>query len=174
MTNSNHSDTDVLKAPGRAAGDREVFITRVFDAPRKLVFKAWTDVAHLQRWYAPHDCTVLFKRFDFREGGGFHSCIKSPAMDHDCWCTGTYLQIVEPEKIVFTMTIADENGNPVDPAFAGMDADWPGDTVVTLTFTEQDGKTTLTLHQTVSESLAKRTGAHPSWLNMLDKLAAEL
>jgi uncharacterized protein YndB with AHSA1/START domain len=167
--------SDILTAPGSnyMNGDKEVFITRVFNAPRKLVFTAWTDPEHLARWYAPDGCTVFFKRFEFRPGGSFHSCIKTPNL-HDCWCTGTYLQIMEPEKIVFTMTVADENGNPVDPAFAGMDPDWPGDTTVTVTFTEQDGKTTLTLHQTVSESLAKRTGAHPSWLSMLNKLAAEL
>lgn len=52
-----------------------------------------------------------------------------------------------------------------------MDPDWPAETVVTVTFTEQHGKTSLTLHQTVDKSLAKRTGAYPSWLNMLDNLA---
>ena len=53
-----------------------------------------------------------------------------------------------------------------------MDPDWPLETVVTVTFVPKGSRTVLTLHQTVSESLAKRTGAHPSWLQMFDRLAA--
>ena len=60
------------------------------------------------------------------------------------------------------------------PAAVGMDPDWPLETVVTVTLIPKDGRTMLTLHQTVSESLAKRTGAHPGWLEMLDRLAGEL
>jgi hypothetical protein len=55
-----------------------------------------------------------------------------------------------------------------------MDPDWPAETVLTVTFAELAGKTRLTLQQTVLESLAKRTGAHPSWIQMLDRLAEDL
>jgi hypothetical protein len=72
------------------------------------------------------------------------------------------------------MAVSDANGNAVEPADVGMDPDWPRETVVTVTFVECGGKTMLTLHQTVAESLAKRTGAHPSWIEMLEKLAGEL
>jgi uncharacterized protein YndB with AHSA1/START domain len=81
---------------------------------------------------------------------------------------------VPPERIVFSMCIADEQGNTLGPVEAGMDPDWPRETTVTVTFAEQQGKTRLTLHQTVLESLARRTGAYPSWLNMLDRLAGLL
>ena len=153
--------------------EREVFITRVFDAPRELVFAAWTDPEHLARWFAPNGCSVRFRQLDFRAGGAFHSCIHTPD-GHDCWCAGVYREIAAPERIVFTMAVADANGDLIEPVDAGMDPDWPRETVVTVTFAELGGGTELTLRQTVSESLAKRTGAHPSWLQMLDRLAAEL
>ena len=146
-----------------------VVIKRVFDAPRELVFKAWTDPQHLVRWFAPPGCTIHFRQLDIRQGGEFHSCVGTPD-GHACWCKGTYQEIVAPERIVFSMSVADEQGNLVSPVDAGMDPEWPRETIVTVTFAEHDGKTELTLHQTVSESLAKRTGAHPSWIQMLDRL----
>ncbi|MFL6197166.1 MAG: SRPBCC domain-containing protein, partial [Thermoanaerobaculia bacterium] len=86
------------------------------------------------------------------------------------WCTGVYREIVEPERIVYSLAAADENGDLAEPAEMGMDPDWPRETIVTVTFAELGAGTQLTLHQTVSEALAKRTGAHPSWLQMLDRL----
>lgn len=149
---------------------RQVLITQAFSAPRELVYKAWTDKNLLEKWYAPTGCTITFSHLDVRMGGTFHSCVHIAEADYDCWCIGTYLEIVPNEKLVFTMINADEQGNRIDPATIGMDADWPGETTVTVTFTETDGKTVVTLHQTVSETLAKKTGAHPSWLLMLEKL----
>jgi uncharacterized protein YndB with AHSA1/START domain len=165
------SEATMPAAP--AATDREVLITRVFDAPRELVFQAWTDPGQLPRWFAPRGCTIDFAALDLRPGGSFHSCIHTPD-GHDCWCKGVYREIVAPERIVFTMAIADEQGNLLGPVEAGMDPDWPRETVVTVTFAEQGNQTKLTLHQTVSESLAKRTGAHPSWIEMLDRLGEGL
>ena len=150
--------------------EKEVVITRVFDAPRELVFKAWADREHLMRWYAPKGCTIRISTIDFRPGGVFHHCIRNPKFG-DCWCKGIYREIVVPECIVYTLALADEKGNLVDPADVGHDPDWPRETTVTVTFAELEGKTKLTLHQTVLESIAKRTGAHPSWIEMLDRLA---
>lgn len=153
--------------------DAEVLITRVFHAPRALVFKAWSDTAHLLRWFAPNGCSIEYRQFEFRSGGKYLSCIHTPN-GHQCWCAGDYREVVAPERIVMTMAVADASGNRVAPTAVGMDAEWPEETVLTVTFTEQDGKTTMTLRQTVSEALAKRTGAHPSWLQMFDRLAEEL
>ena len=159
--------------PNEPAADREVLITRSFNAPRELVWQAWSEVEHLMRWHAPAGCEIEFKRFDFREGGGFLSCIRVPTFG-ECWCIGTYLEIVKPERIVYKMAMADPEGNLVSSEAAGHAPEWPEETVVTLTFEEEGGETLLTLHQTVSEELAKRTGAYPSWLSMLDQLAARL
>lgn len=154
-----------------AAG--QVLITKVFNAPRKLVFKAWTDPEHLKRWYAPQGCTIDFLRYDLRPGGYFLSLLKNPA-GHDCLCKGTFQEIKSPERLVYTLTFADKEGNFVSPEQIGVDPDWPAETVITVTFEELEGKTKITLHQTVAESIAKRTGAYPSWLQMLDRLAEQL
>jgi uncharacterized protein YndB with AHSA1/START domain len=151
----------------------EVLIARVFDAPRELVFQAWTDAEHLARWHAPQGCTIQFRKFDFRPGGEFISYLRTPT-NYECLCKGVYREIVAPERIVYSIAFCDDDGNFVEPAAKGMNPDWPRETVVTVTFTEHEGKTTLTLHQSVSESLAKRTGAHPSWIQMLDRLEDEL
>ncbi|HVK14471.1 MAG TPA: SRPBCC domain-containing protein [Gemmataceae bacterium] len=161
----------LLTAP--TATDREVLITRVFDAPRDLVFRAWADPERLTRWYAPPGCAIRFAAIDVRPGGRFHSCITIPN-GHECWCVGEYREVAPPGRLVFTMVSADAAGNVVEPTDVGMDPDWPRETVVTVTFEDAGGKTRLTLHQTVSEVVAKRTGAYPSWLAMLDRLAEQL
>ena len=154
-----------------SSADREILITRLFDAPREVVFDAWTDPQQLARWYAPHGCEIEFRTLDPRPGGSFHSCIRTPD-GHECWCRGVYRTVNRPVQIVLTMVVSNEKGQSVDPVAAGMDPDWPAETVVTVTLVEKQGRTMLTLHQTVSDSLAKRTGAHPGWLEMLDRLAA--
>lgn len=151
----------------------QVHIVREFDAPRELVFNAWSSAAHLERWYAPQGCSIKFHRYEFEPGGKHWSCITTPD-GHECWCIGSFLDVVAPQRIVFTMIAADAQGNAVEPADLGMDPEWPRETTVTVTFDDLGGRTRLTLDQTVSESLAKRTGAHPSWLSMFDNLATLL
>jgi len=153
--------------------DREVLITRTFAAPRDLVFRAWTDKEQLLRWYAPTGCRIEFRSLESRVGGKFHSCIHIPD-GSACWCIGEYLEVDPPSRLAFTMRMADEHGNAVSSAAAGKQSEWPEVTTVTVTFEEVSGQTKLTLHQTVSEELARRTGAYPGWLNMLDRLAGEL
>jgi uncharacterized protein YndB with AHSA1/START domain len=162
---------------GSASGGRDaahVRITRDFDAPRDAVFRAWTDPAQLARWFAPHGCSIRFRTIEPRPGGTFHSCIRTPD-GHDCWCRGDYREVLAPERIVFTMAVANERGDLVEPVAAGMDPAWPRETTVTVTFAELGaGRTRLTLTQTVDEALAKRTGAYPSWLQMFDRMAEQL
>jgi uncharacterized protein YndB with AHSA1/START domain len=134
------------------------------------VFQAWTDPQHLSRWFAPHGCSIEFRNLDLRPGGTFHACIRNPQYP-ECWTVGVYQEIAAPERLVYTMAMANEQGQRVSSPDAGKDSDWPEETTVTVTFSEQDGKTLLTLRQTVSEALAKRTGAYPSWLEMLDRLS---
>jgi uncharacterized protein YndB with AHSA1/START domain len=153
--------------------DRQVFIERLFDAPRELVFQAWTDPAILARWYAPHGCTIAIQEYDFREGGVIRTEIRSPD-GHACRCAGAFGRIVVPERIVFDLGIVNEQGDPVEPASVGMDPDWPRTTTIDVTFEEREGRTLLTLRQNVSEALAKRTGAYPSWLQMFERLDVAL
>lgn len=81
---------------------------------------------------------------------------------------------MRPERISFSWRIADSSGNAVSPRSRGHDPDWPDETLVTITFVEENGRTLVTLAQNVSETLAKRTGAHPSWIQMLELLEETL
>ncbi|MDR6941082.1 SRPBCC family protein [Mucilaginibacter pocheonensis] len=159
-TNNNATQTSVKD---------EVFITHIFNAPRELVFRAWTEPEHLLRWYAPDNCTITFKKIDVRPGGVFHSCVYNPQYG-DCWISGVYQEVIFPERLVFSMALADEEGNLVASAVAGKDEDWPEQTITTVTFTALGDKTRLTLHQTVSEAKAKQTGAYQSWIEMFNRL----
>jgi uncharacterized protein YndB with AHSA1/START domain len=152
---------------------REVVITRVFDAPREAVFRAWTDPEQLGRWFAPRGCTVEFRTLELRESGEFHSCMRSPN-GHTCCCKGVYRELAAPERIVFTMAVADEDGAAIDPAEAGMDPQWPRETTVTVTLIEVGEGTRLTLHQAVEASIAERTEALACWQEMFDRLGEEL
>lgn len=147
----------------------EVFIEETFNANVEKVFDAWTNPEKLMKWYAPDGCTIHFKKIEVEKGGKYHSCISNPQYG-DCWCIGEYKEVIPHSKIVFTMINADENGNPINPIEIGMDSDWPGETLVTVTLSEENGKTKLQLHQTVSQELAQKTGAYPSWLQMLDNM----
>jgi uncharacterized protein YndB with AHSA1/START domain len=151
------------------ATTEQVYITYEFNAPVKMVFDAWTQPEQLLQWFAPTGCGLKFESIDVRKGGSFHSCISNPQFG-DCWCKGTYLEIDYPNKLVFTMEVADATGNSISAIDAGMDSEWPDSTTVDVTFTENNGKTKVELRQTVSEALAKKTGAHPSWILMLDRL----
>jgi uncharacterized protein YndB with AHSA1/START domain len=148
---------------------KTVVIERIFDAPRDLVFEAWTKPEHLLLWFAPRGCTIHFSRIDIRPGGDFHSCIRHPSFG-DCWCIGVYEEIVQAERIAQTLAIADEQGRKVDPVHVGHDPRWPRETRVIVTFDDYNGQTRLRLRQNVLESLAKQTGAYPGWVEMLDRL----
>lgn len=171
MEEKKGSDSFTLAATDdrNKAQDQEVLITRVFNAPRAVVFKAWAQPGHLEKWYAPKNCSIRIHSMDFRIGGAFHHTIKTPT-GYTCTCKGVYHAIREPELIMYSLCFADAKGNIISPAAAGADPDWPHETTVTVTFTEHEGKTTLRLQQTVSSALAQRTGAYPSWLEMLDLL----
>jgi uncharacterized protein YndB with AHSA1/START domain len=150
-----------------------VRIEQTFDAPRELVFDAWVQRDLLEEWFAPDGCSLYIARLDVREGGGYHWCVKHPSFGA-CWTIGSYLEVVRPERFVFTATIADAEGIPRTPTSQGHDPAWPRDTTVRVIFTESAGRIVVTLEQDVAERLAKRIGAHPSWLQMLDRLRQRL
>jgi uncharacterized protein YndB with AHSA1/START domain len=164
----------MTRATGTPNVDRDnpLRIERVFDFPRELVFDAWTSADLLTQWFAPTGCTLHVERLDIRPGGGYQWCVRSPAFD--CWTIGTYLEVTPPERIVFTSAIADAAGNPATSASQGHDPAWPAETLVTVTFVERGNQTVVTLEQSVSAALAKRTGAYPGWIDMLDRLDSQL
>lgn len=159
MNNTNSPETETAEGG--------MTITRVFDAPRDLVFKAWTDPERFQRWWGPKDYTAPTVKIDARPGGLLHYCMRSPEGE-DHWGRGVYSEVVENERLVYMDSFADENGNAVPAEHYGMSPDWPAETLVTVTFEDQDGKTKLTLRHAIP---GEDADAQQGWSESLDKLA---
>ena len=153
---------------------KQVLITRVFDAPRDLVFKAWTDCSRLTRWWGPKGFTTPVCHIDLRPEGVFHNCMRSPEGRDYCG-KGVYREVVKPERISYTDFFVDERGNPVPGTYYGISAAWPQETQVTVTFEEEEGKTKLTLrHDVGSAPASDRDMCRQGWSESLDKLAGDL
>jgi uncharacterized protein YndB with AHSA1/START domain len=121
--------------------DAEFVITRIFDAPRELVWKVHAEVEHMAHWWGPKGLTWIGGTLDFRPGGVFHYGMRSPD-GQEMWGKFVYREIVRPERIVFVNSFSNKSGGTTRAPFA---ADWPLEVLNTLTFTEDNGKTTLTL-----------------------------
>ena len=120
---------------------RQFVITRDFDAPRELVWKAWTEPERMAQWWGPKGFTMLTSKMDLRLGGIYQYGMRSPE-GFEMWGKFTYREIVAPERLVFVDSFSDEEGgvtrHPLSPT-------WPLEVLNTLTLTEHDGVTTLTL-----------------------------
>ncbi|MGC1687732.1 MAG: SRPBCC domain-containing protein [Candidatus Acidiferrales bacterium] len=143
----------------------EVKFTRVFDAPRGLVFKAWTDPKHVAQWWGPTGFTNPRCELDVRPGGAIRIDMRGP--DGTVYpMSGVYQEIVEPERLVFTSIALDEAGNPL---FENLN---------TVTFAEHAGKTTITLQTRVMKSTDKAlqylNGMEIGWSMTLDRLKAHI
>jgi len=121
------------------AVDREFIIARTFDAPRGLVWKAWTEREWLMQWFGPKGFTMSSAKLDFHPGGTLHYCLRSPD-GKEMWGKFVYREIVTPERIVWVNSFSDEKGNltrhPASPT-------WPLEMLTIVTFTEEKGKTTV-------------------------------
>jgi uncharacterized protein YndB with AHSA1/START domain len=116
---------------------RELTITRTFDAPRALVWKAWTDPVHLAAWWGPAGFTNPVCKIDVRPGGAILIVMRAPD-GAEYPMRGIFQEIVEPERIVFSNFAVDDKDNPIT------------DGLTTVTFTERDGKTEMVLHTRVT------------------------
>jgi len=151
----------------------DIVITRDFAAPRELVWRAWTDPTYLMRWWGPKHFTAPACHIDFRVGGRYHFCMRSPD-GQDFWSTGEYREITPPERLVFTDSFADAQGNVVPPAYYGMGDDFPEELVVTVTLEALDGKTRMTMRHKNIPAGEHREGALQGWNESFDKLAESL
>ena len=150
---------DSAPAAGRAAG-RELTMRRTFEAPRALVFRAWTEPGHLAKWSCPRGFTMIENRGELRVGGAFFAWMRSPQGEDHRMC-GVYREIVPPERLVFTHAWLDDRGAPGP------------ETLVTVTLAERNGRTEMTFHQGNFESVASRDGHEQGW-NSCFELLAEL
>jgi uncharacterized protein YndB with AHSA1/START domain len=145
-------------AAGTDAAERELVVTRIIDAPRSLVFKAWTEPEHVARWWGPQGFTTTSCEMDIRPGGAYRVCMRSPqGTDH--WKRGVYREIVPPERIVFTFSWEDVDGKPGH------------ELLTTVTFAEHGTKTKLTLHQAVFETVERRDDHRGGWTSCLERFA---
>jgi uncharacterized protein YndB with AHSA1/START domain len=140
-----------------AMAQHEVVITRTFDAPRALVFKAWSTPEHMVRWLGPKNFTAPHCTMDFRVGGAYRACICSPE-GKEYWMLGIYREIVEPERIVFTFSWEEEGERGRE-------------NLVTVTFAEQGDTTRMTFRQAFFDSIEQRDSHHEGWSECLDRLA---
>lgn len=123
-------------------GNHHEFVyTRVFNAPRELVFKVWSEVDHLKKWWGPRGFEWGTAKLDFRPGGVFHYSMRTPD-GIEMWGKFEYREIEEPEKIVFVNSFSDAEGNKIRAPFSPT---FPLEVLNILTFTDHEGKTTLTL-----------------------------
>jgi uncharacterized protein YndB with AHSA1/START domain len=142
-----------------APAERSLVLTRVFDAPRRLVFEAWTKREHLDKWSAPRGFTMPSSEGDLRVGGAWRCLMIAPNGEkHPLW--GVYREIVQDELLVFTHI---------------WEADKPEhETVVTVRFADEGGKTKVTLEQSVFRSVESRNGHVGGWTECLDILGEHL
>ncbi|KAF0812022.1 hypothetical protein IGB42_03564 [Andreprevotia sp. IGB-42] len=124
-----------------APGQQELLITRTFDAPRDLVWQAFTQAEHLAHWWGPKGFAIEVAALDVSPGGVFHYCMRA-GNGMAMWGKFVYREVQAPERIVFTNSFSDEAGNTTRAPF---NANWPLEVLNTWTFSEADGKTTLTL-----------------------------
>jgi uncharacterized protein YndB with AHSA1/START domain len=156
----------------------EFTITRIFDAPRQLVWDAWTEAPRLAEWWGPKGFTMKVSKLDLRPGGTFHYSMVTPD-GHEMWGKFVYQEITPPERLVLVNSFSDAAGNITRAPFA---ADWPLEVRNVMTLTENAGKTMLVLRGSpinATETELRKFGSFKDSMNQgfggtFDQLAAYL
>ena len=120
---------------------RQFTISRTFNAPRAMVFKAWTEAERLAKWWGPAGMKLTVHTVDLKPGGRFHYCMTA-ANGTEMWGRFVYREISPPDKLSFVTSFSNRNGDVERAPFA---ADWPLEVLNIVTFTESGGRTTVTL-----------------------------
>ena len=156
---------------------RNVVVTRIFDAPVEQVWKAWVDPEMVMQWWGPTGFTCPLARMDFREGGTSLVCMRAPKEfgGQDMYNTWTYSSIVPMERFEYVFRFSDKDGNTMDPVDVGMPPGIPRDGHHVVTFKDlSDSVTemTVTEHGYTSDQVADMSKAGLE--QCLDKMAASL
>jgi uncharacterized protein YndB with AHSA1/START domain len=148
-----------------------VVIERSFDAPVDLIWQMWTDPEHFKAWYGPEGATIPVAKMDVRVGGARLVCmeVQTPNGPMQMWFTGEYSEVVENERLVYTESMSDENGNVLSPSDMGMPEGHPTTTEVTVELEDVGGRTKMVM--THAGIPADSPGA-AGWTMAFDKLAA--
>jgi uncharacterized protein YndB with AHSA1/START domain len=152
-------------------GSRDaVVIERTFEAPVDLIWRMWADPKHFKAWYGPDGANISVAKMDVRVGGSRLVCMEMATPDGvmQMWFTGEYGEVVENERLVYTESMSDENGNVLSPADMGMPPGHPMTTEVIVELEEDGGRTRMVM--THAGIPADSPGA-AGWTMALDKLA---
>lgn len=156
-----------------------VTISRVFNAPKELVWKAWTEPEMVMKWWGPEGFTSPSAKVDLQVGGKYIYAMQGPAgseWDRVMYSAGVYKEIIPYEKIVVTDYFSDSEGNMISPDKEGQDPNFPKEMTVTVLFEEfEAGKTKLSViypkPETAEQMEAmKKSGMEQGWNSSLNKL----
>ncbi len=145
-----------------------VVIERIFDAAVDLVWQMWVQPEHFKNWYGPHGFSVPVAEMDLRVGGKRLICMSSPDGSMKMWTTGEYTEIVPNERLVYTESPADENGNLVSPSALGMPEGYPATTEVTVVLEDLGGRTKMIMTHV---GVPADSGAGGGWEQAFEKMA---
>ena len=120
--------------------ESDVFLTRVFDAPRELVWQVFTQAEHLAKWWGPKGCSTRVLQLDLRPGGLYHYAMETP--DGEMFGRFTYRDVIAPERLAFVLSFADADANIIRAPF---DAVWPLELLCENLFQDEGGKTRVTM-----------------------------
>lgn len=150
-----------------------VEIERTFDAPVEVIWRMWTDPDAFAQWYGPTGATIPVSKMDLRVGGGRLVCMEMPTPDGpmQMWFAGEFLEIDAPNRLVYTESMADQDGQILSAAAAGMPDGHPTTTEVHVDLTESDGRTTMRMRHVGVP--ADSPGAQ-GWNMAFDSLEANL
>ena len=130
--------------PERRKHNREFTIARIFNAPRELVFAAWTQQQHLKLWFGPKGFTIPISHLNLVPNGAFHYCLRAPN-GVEMWGKWIFMEIVPPERIVLVNTFSNKHGNITRHPYV---PNRPLEMLTTTTLIEDGGKTALSLQWT--------------------------
>ena len=141
-------------------------VERIFNAPVDVIWQMWTQPEHFKSWYGPKGFTVPVAEMDVRVGGKHLFCMESPDGSMKMWSTGEYTEIIPNERLVYTDSMADENGNVVSPAAMRMPEGYPETTEVTVLLEDLGGRTKM-----VMTHAGVPAGAKDGWEQAFAKMA---
>jgi len=150
-----------------------VVIERSFDAPVDLIWQMWTEPEHFKAWYGPDGATVPVAKMDVRVGGSRLVCLEmdTPGGPAQMWFTGEYREVVENERLVYTESMSDENGNVMTPSDMNMPEEHPTTTEVRVELEDVAGRTKMVMtHAGIPSDSPGAAG----WTMALDKLAVRV
>lgn len=158
-------------------GKHEFKIERILDAPRQLVWNAWTTPELVMQWWGPDYFTSPSCKIDLRVGGHFVYCMRGPD-GTDYWNGGIYRELVPIERMVCSIWFSNEGGEFVDPTAYGFDPIFPKEQHQTVTFEDLGEKTKLTIEYEVGSKeildILDKIQMRQGWETSLDKLARAL